>query len=178
VTPFPVLGAATVAIDRARRREQAIDALLAEAGLWVGKVTEPQPNAGHPMIDFANLRTVGELGLAWCASFVYLTGRMAVGSAWPAPRTARVQEVVEWAIRHDILERTPARGDLAVFWYESLARYAHIGLVESVSDDGVRFVSIEGNTNNGESREGWGVLRHGRTVTPAVKFVRWTAVLP
>lgn len=120
----------------------------------------------------------------WCLAFVQQMGRQAVGRLWPCGRSARVQDVVDWAVPLNLLKDEPQPGDLLVLWYPARGVYAHIGIVAGVMAPNLR--SIEGNTiaetdkgNPEQAREGYGVFeRTDRRITPGVKFVRWTEALP
>ncbi len=60
-------------------------------------------------------------------------------------------------VRGKIDKAPPRPGDLIGIWYENKGRLAHIGFYEDQSNDWI--ISIEGNTNEGGSREGDGVYR-------------------
>jgi hypothetical protein len=110
-------------------------------------------------------------------AFVSAVGRQAVGAAWPLPRLAGVQLMVDHANAAGLLPvETPAIGDLLVVWHEEQQRFAHVGVVAEVKDG--LFRSWEGNTNDNGSREGTRVLlQKPRRPGPRFKFVRWTALL-
>jgi hypothetical protein len=67
-------------------------------------------------------------------------------------------------------------GDLFVLYYQRKGRYGHVGLVASLLPNN-QFLSIEGNTNAGGSREGYGVFKRERAVTDRCKFIRWAALV-
>jgi len=101
-------------------------------------------------------------------------GRQAEGHAWPCPRTASVVVLAAWAAtKPAVLQETPAVGDLFILRSEELKRFAHVGIVTKVNGDS--FETIEGNTNGGGSREGFGVFARVRRVTGAIRFIRWEA---
>lgn len=58
---------------------------------------------------------------------------------------------------------TPRPGAVVFFYWPSMGRIAHVGIVESVDPDGKNMTTIEGNTNNTGSREGVGVFRMRRS---------------
>lgn len=118
------------------------------------------------------LKDVGTpLGSAWCAAFV-LGCLKESGDPRTVVRSARVQTMVDGGTLVDPKKAVP--GDLVVFWFSSLNRYAHIGLVESVEKG--KLVTIEGNTiaddATGDTREGWGVFRKRRTIREGMKILR------
>lgn len=111
------------------------------------------------------------LASAWCAAFVLGCLREAADPR-KVVHSARVQTMVDGGTLVDA--KKAKTGDLVVFWFQSLGRYAHIGLVESV-EKGV-LVTIEGNTiadnTTGDTREGWGVFRKRRTIRDGMKVLR------
>jgi hypothetical protein len=155
------------------------NALIAEAKRYIG-VTEQPANSNRGLcIDYwvreAGLDPAG--GFPWCAAFVGQIGRQAVGYRWPAPRTAGVMTLVAWAAAKGLISKTGAGGDLFVLWSESLQRFAHVGLVTNFNVTTNEYDTVEGNTNNDGSREGFGVFARHRTLHPRDRFIRWEAAL-
>lgn len=172
------------------KRDEAVRVVLAEAARYVGEEEKPRGSNRSSRIDYWLLEANVDPGLAWCAAFVGQVGRQALGASWPVPRTASVHDpkrrwpnVVSWAEEHELLVAGPHVGDLFVLWNESLGRYAHIGFVETTDAAAVdpgratALHTIEGNTNSGGSREGYGVFRRVRPPGPGIMYVRWTAAL-
>lgn len=100
----------------------------------------------------------------WCAAFVQWClnkiGQKGYGAYVPSwdKKSLRVE--------------TPKRNDLGLVWFSSMKRYAHIYIV--TGRPSLRSVeSIEGNTNNGGSREGIGVFKRIRPLD-GQRFVRPT----
>lgn len=152
-----------------------IEALLAEARRYLG-VQEHPPGSNRGLeIDYW-IRETGldpQQGLPWCAAYVHQVGRQAIGAAWPVPRTASVNAIANWALGQSVIRDTPAVGDLFLLWHQSLDRFAHVGFVETIPDVR-RFGTLEGNTNPGGSRDGYGVFRRERETGGRTRFVRWT----
>lgn len=152
------------------------DALVAEAKRYLGVVEVPKNSNRGVCIDYwireAGLDPAG--AFPWCAAFVHQLGRQSEGNLWPCPRTASVATLAAWAsTRPGVLQANPAVGDLFILWSPELKRYAHVGVVTKVTGDS--FETIEGNTNGGGSREGFGVFARVRRVTGAIRFIRWEA---
>jgi len=152
--------------------------LIAEARHYLGVVEVPKNSNRGLCIDYwvreAGLDPTG--GYPWCAAFVGQIGRQVLGHRWPAPRTAGVMTLVTWAsVKPNVLVQTPSEGDLFVLWSDPLSRFAHVGIVTKVTPDG--YDTIEGNTNDGGSREGFGVFARHRVVHPRDRFIRWEAAL-
>lgn len=145
--------------------------VLAVAASQVGVMEEPPGSNRGPQVD-AYLRSAGldpaAGSFAWCAAFVYWCFDQAcqrLGRPNPAVKTAGVLNHWRGAgrkgvplLRHDEAMADPSRirpGSL--FVYSTGGGFGHIGLVEEVRPG--RLVTIEGNTNDGGSREGIGVFR-------------------
>jgi len=99
-------------------------------------------------------------GDPWCAAFVgfcFLTAAHELGIACPLHPSGGALKM--WS-RSDPTARTPLARPGCVFVINHGGGLGHCGLVESVEDE--YFVSIEGNTNDGGSREGDGVYRRKR----------------
>lgn len=126
----------------------------------------------------------GQKGDAWCAHFVTAICDMAYTGRSPLPPTGSC-DVMLAAARKVGTEltapRRPHRGDLFFVmrqigpstWHDTDA--IHVGVVTGASrgSDGVaRVATIEGNTNTGGGREGWGCLARTRDVTRALVFIR------
>ncbi len=120
----------------------------------------------------------------WCAGFFGQMGIQAVGrEAWGFLHSDSVQEIVTEATKRqcfttdfsDACRRVIAG---VVWWYDTLtpARYGHIGIVTRVDPAARVFDSIEGNTNTGDSRDGYEVALHkNRPVSARVGFLLWPA---
>lgn len=109
----------------------------------------------------------------WCAAYVAYVGESALGKRWPLPLTAGCATLHDAATRRGILREKPAYGDVFLIYYPSKNRMAHTGFVTEVLADG-RCRTLEGNTNGGGSRDGWGVFPRIRTFGPNDRFIRWT----
>lgn len=154
------------------------NAIIAEAKRYLGVVEEPKNSNRGLCIDYwvreAGLDPTG--GYPWCAAFVGQVGRQVLGYRWPAPRTAGVMTLVAWAAtKPNVLVTQPSEGDLFVLWNESLNRFAHVGIVTKVMPHG--YDTIEGNTNDGGSRDGFGCFARYRALHPRDRFIRWEAAV-
>jgi hypothetical protein len=143
-------------------------AVLGVAGKEVGVMEDPLGSNSGPRVN-QYLASVGDKGgLPWCAAFVYWCfqeASAAVKIANPATRTAGALDVWDEAgtrgIRRVAAAEATERPGLVqpgmVFVIATGGGHGHVGLVERVA--GVVLTTIEGNTNNGGSREGIGVFR-------------------
>jgi hypothetical protein len=167
-------------------------ALIEEARRWVGTVESPRGSNRGLAVDFFNYQTAlgvltdgwkpypsGIQGAPWCAAFVSTIGRLALGRAWPVDQTLSVARMVRWAEAKRVFDRYPDRspevGDLFVLYYEQYRRWAHVGIVAAT--DGGTIRTIEGNTGDDGTREGYGVLARTRTLTAAFGRIHWTGAL-
>jgi hypothetical protein len=110
-------------------------------------------------------------GNPWCAAFVHWCAEQAaakIGQPNPVPRTGGVLEMWRRARKAGLplVEASAAVAQPAlvksgmVFIMQFSATTGHTGFVED--RDGGRLVTIEGNSNDGGSRDGTGVFRLGR----------------
>lgn len=149
------------------------------AATQIGVMEQPLGSNRGPEVD-RYLRTVGldpaEGSFPWCAAFVFSCfdeAARALGRANPVIRTAGVLDHWTQAGSRGIPRLTAAKAHM----HEALVRpglifiidtgapggAGHTGLIEGV--DNGKLVTIEGNTNDGGSREGVGVFRRtGRRV--------------
>lgn len=115
------------------------------------------------------LEAVGDKGgLPWCAAFVYWCFQEAAAALNvpnPATRTAGAVDVWDEAGTRGTprvaavvaAERPILVQPGMVFVIATGGGHGHVGLVEKI--EGTVLTTIEGNTNNGGSREGIGVFR-------------------
>jgi hypothetical protein len=117
----------------------------------------------------AMLRLVGHTkGAPWCAAFVCMVLDIAFKGANPLPATASCDVLLEFARKQGWLQETPIVGD--VFLVMRAPKDAvHTGIVTGVGDLAVK--TIEGNTNAGGSRDGWGVFARERR-RKGLQFIR------
>jgi len=159
-----------------------VAAVLEEAARYLG-VRELGTNRGRE-VDYWNYEAIrdwrqfpmGGKGAPWCAAFVSACGVQGIGrKLWPVPHTAIADLIAQWGEEHDVAYREPEPGDIFCLHYPAKGRYGHVGFVVGVPSGS--FETIEGNTNPGGSREGYGVFKRVRTVTDRCLFVRWAAVI-
>ena len=152
-------------------------AALAIARTQLGVEERPSGSNRGPEVD-EYLRAVGlnpaAGSFAWCAAFVYWCFNEAARSAGrpnPLPRTAGVlahwNKAGERGARRIMPGRAAAQPDLVqpgqVFVMDFGRGAGHTGFVVDVHAG--KLITLEGNTNDGGSREGIGVFeRHGRKI--------------
>lgn len=149
-------------------RMDKINALLEIAAGEIGVQEDPHGSNRGPRVDEYQQATNTQLGSPWCGCFAawcHLKAGIAMPKVWLLPAAKN------WFTPDRIVSAKEARpGD--VFGIRSGKRIAHVGIVESISGGVV--TTIEGNTNDEGSREGYEVCRRRRTVTSIAAFARWT----
>lgn len=80
------------------------------------------------------------------------------------PITASCQFAESWYKRNGQLHTVPRVGDQFFVYFPGFRRVAHTGFVTGISADGRTVFTIEGNSNPGGSRNGYGVFRRARPV--------------
>ena len=124
------------------------------------------------------LRSVGlGKGYAWCAAFVkYCMLEAGIKSAEKMNGMALSCEntknmLFKPSLRMD--RRKDLRpGDVLTLYYASLKRIGHTGFFDR-DVNGTLYESVEGNTNNQNSREGDGVYRRKRSFNATYSISRW-----
>lgn len=137
----------------------------------VGQREQPVCSNSGPMVD-AYLQSVGlKPGYAWCQAFVhwcYQQAALQLKQQNPVVKTAGVMDcwnktAVQFKITNAAAQQ---HSDLVLPGYQILLSYGggegHTGLIEKI--EGRQLHTIEGNSNNNGSREGFEVVRRMRTL--------------
>ncbi|QRE73641.1 glycoside hydrolase domain-containing protein [Methylobacterium aquaticum] len=148
----------------------ARDLVVQIAASQVGVREEPRYSNRGPQVD-EYIRAAGlnprADSYAWCICFIQWVfkeaARTDASGLSTLPRTAGVHAL--WKLRTNgatnVVAARQAEPALIkpgmVFLFDTGGGKGHGGIVESVAGD--RLVTIEGNTNNGGSRDGYGVFR-------------------
>lgn len=110
-------------------------------------------------------------GFPWCAAFVsYCLGKVGY-KIGPTSGRGRVRSWAAWAKSSGRLIHYSEvrRGDL--FFWLNADKTGHIGFVTGTAGNG-SFKTIEGNTDDGGSREGDGTYRRTRWDAPKMNYIR------
>lgn len=134
-------------------------------------VTEiPKGSNSGPEVEIY-LKSVGlGKGYAWCMAFVYWCAVQAStksSTANPLKKTGGVLD--QWNSRPALRVEVPEPGD--IFIMDFGGGKGHTGIVESVRSDGT-IKTIEGNTNDEGSRDGYKVCRRIRKINSCKGFLR------
>lgn len=162
---------------------------LKEAEDYVGRMEEGGDNRG-PAVEF--FQKLGEIrpGQPWCAAFVNAVAEIACSKknvrsplegvhldSSTNDLEGYVQAYYEHSRRNGWLREDgrPGVGDLFMVYHGGeLDRYAHIGIVAALSEQG--FMTVEGNSNDDGSRNGIGVFQNLRTYQRRIVFANpWAA---
>ena len=108
-------------------------------------------------------------GFPWCQSFVYWCGLQAYGDANPVPKTGGVIDCWNKAKAGTLKTLRKSNGTILPsqiqpgyqFILDEGKGQGHTGIIESVDADG-RLHTIEGNSNNTGSRDGYEVCRQNK----------------
>lgn len=156
-------------------KDELIEKVLGVAKSQNGVTEKPRGSNGGPEVD-AYLAVTGlGSGYAWCAAFVAWCGVHGVGRLWPVVKSADCDALLAQGKRLKLLHTTPQAGDIFLR-LASPSDANHTGFVTRVDVDGSGgvdgFATIEGNTNGGGSRDGYGVFARSRSMGPYT-FLRW-----
>lgn len=117
-------------------------------------------------------------GGAWCAALQQFS-LFLLGGQNPLEPHAYCPDIAANAERLRILDATPELDDLVLFWHNVKGegeRFAHIGYVLEIQ--GPRVLTVEGNTNDDGSRDGWAQCKKSRPIGPKDRFVHWHRLIP
>lgn len=161
--------------------------LVAAASAFVGVGEEGDANSGQMVELF--LRGVNQpAGQPWCAAFVHHVGywshydHATRRSSWPLPATASCWQLGEFARVRAVLKPLPQVGDVFLVYSGKLRRFAHTGIVTSLvshqragDDHVVECGTVEGNSNDGGSRDGRMTVSRQRkfSYVNGDRFIHW-----
>jgi surface antigen len=159
-------------------RAEAVNALLVASKVDVDNNTQEVPRGSNwgPRVK-QMLANVGIYDPAyWCMAAVW-TWFEEAGLSRYGYRSGLCQDIYNWAKRKGILSKTPQVGDIMLIWASDRSRVNHTGIVIKVNGDGT-VTTVEGNTNDAGSRNGYEVCKRVRTITSRLVFVHWQTLVP
>lgn len=148
-------------------REKVIANAIAE----IGVAEEGGNNRGKRVGEYLASTGLGQ-GHPWCAAFtkfVYDGSGIATPGATAWSPSWFPKSKTYWR-KGDNPSRIQS-GDLFSIHYSNLGRIGHVGIIESVDDGWI--VTIEGNTNSSNSREGDVVKRSRRSLKMVYSASNW-----
>jgi hypothetical protein len=138
---------------------------------WVKEATNQ--NDG-PWVEAIQRITGNRRGDPWCASWVAMVLDLAFKGANPLPKSGSCDVLLEFARKRGWLQQEPIVGDVFLLM-KTKTDAVHTGFVTAVGELAVK--TIEGNTNAGGSRDGWGVFARERS-RKGLAFIRIPDVVP
>lgn len=157
--------------------------VLSAAMEYVGVREATGHNDGREVEYFQHMTGTSK-GTSWCGSFVFtafVEGGVMVrggGRAFAWSPTWHPPERQVWTSKRGLNPRfqgkglkQPMPGDVAGLYYPELGRYGHTLLL--CEKQGRYWITIEGNTSGGGSREGDGVYRMRRREDQLSVVSRW-----
>lgn len=149
---------------------QLTDSALKIAITQIGQEEKPiGSNWGEPVKSYLASVEI-DFPASWCMAFVYWcfseAGRQS-GISNPLVRTGGVLNAWSNALAHH--QSIPTTGD--IFIMDFGGGHGHTGIVEKV--DATYIYTIEGNTNDTGSREGFEVCRRKRLKTTIKGYLRY-----
>jgi hypothetical protein len=120
------------------------------------------------------LHSVGlNKGNPWCAAFVHWSldsaGYKNNITGW-SPTTFNPNNLIYFKNK---FKKEPREGDVFSLYFPSLKRIAHTGFFDYKQNSSI-YSTVEGNTNDANSREGDGVYRRYRSFNSTYSISRWT----
>lgn len=165
---------------------KGVEQVLSAARCFVGLGETPSHENTSQIVDWFLRFCKLKPGLPWCAAYLSYVGWHALSddqgkkSMWPLPVTAACQTLYENAKRKRVVaaHTKGERGDAFVVWYSHLqgGRFGHAGFILSKLGPST-YLTIEGNTSAGGSREGWCVTVKPRKLKPQDKVIKWATLL-
>ncbi|PXY44520.1 CHAP domain-containing protein [Flavobacterium hydrophilum] len=142
---------------------------LAVAITQLGVEEIPKNSNAGPAVE-KYLKSVGlGKGYAWCMAFVYWCTKEAslqLAIANPLTKTAGVLAMLNF--EKDLVVKEPQPGDIFIMDFGK--GQGHTGIVEKVDKNIIH--TIEGNTNDDGSREGYKVCRRIRSKSTIKAYLR------
>jgi hypothetical protein len=137
----------------------------------IGVQEIPKGSNAGPEVEIY-LKSVGlTKGYSWCMAFVYwcvsTSSTTSSTTRNPLKKTAGVLD--QWNSKPELRITTPVPG--SVFIMDFGKGQGHTGFVEKILPGG-KIQTIEGNTNDDGSREGYKVCRRTRDITTIKGFIR------
>lgn len=146
------------------------DATLELAKKQLGVVEKPKGSNAGPEVEIY-LKSVGlPKGYSWCMAFVYWCTQetsVKLGLKNPLYKTAGCLK--QWQNSTHLWLQEPKVG--SVFVMDFGKGKGHTGFVEAILPNGY-IQTIEGNTNDDGSREGYKVCRHTRKISSIYGYLK------
>lgn len=172
VLQFPIHGLDETGFHALRLPERALYAAAYFADV-VKVEEEPRGSNRGVWVDRFLKSAHTDVGQPWCAAFVTFCLQQAGWDPFAhdlhdgVPEPAAVDSWAKFSRAANRAKGSPYRGRLFVIAGKG---HTHIGFVSALNPDG-SFQTIEGNSNDDGSREGYAVVRRTRTVSGVSGFI-------
>lgn len=161
-----------VITDTVVGREYHVARLVAIYTAEIGVREHTGKNDGRRVEEYLSSCNLGK-GYAWCAAFVNWCHVQAdiigANSAWSPSWFPKRTTIYTHGEQNNT---TPSQADVFGQWFNDKKRIAHVGFIDDWGE-GDYCITVEGNTNDGGSREGDGVYRKRRLKNQIYKVSRW-----
>lgn len=129
-------------------------------------------NTGVRVGQYQATTSLGGSGWPWCAAFVcWVIKQLNIFSERDRPKTAGAFAFETWAkdMGIDCIKnpKTIKKGDIVIY------DFSHIGIAKTDSNNKNYFLCIEGNTDDGGSRDGGGVYEKNRSIKSVRSIIRF-----
>lgn len=143
----------------------------------IGVREKTNKNDGPKVAAYLKYTGLSE-GYAWCAAYISWCFNKA---GFKEPKTAWSPSLfpksrVIWkknggpVIKNGVI-KLPERGDVFGIYFNNYKRIAHAGFIDQWGDRLI--ITVEGNTNEGNSRDGDGVYRKRRPISSIYQVSNW-----
>lgn len=135
-------------------------------------VTEATGRNDGKQVEAFQAVTGNKKGDAWCASFIAACLKLSKVNTWRNGNGAALSWFKPSSVVYDrktncyrnFVKLAAKRGNTGSLFYAKINRIGHIFFIHNLSRDGEYVITVEGNTNNGLSREGDGVYSLRRRI--------------
>lgn len=148
---------------------ELIEKFIAVAESQLGVEEEPRgSNWGTRVADYLASVRISQPA-SWCAAFVFWTYKKTmtgVTQKFLLPQTGHANTMYNLAAKYQVAKGdTPKRGDIFTLLTNPKTGAGHTGIVTGVNLEAGTYDTIEGNTNDEGSREGYEVCRRTRKLS-------------
>lgn len=126
-------------------------------------ITEYPPNSNNVIYNTAYYgHEVSGSSYPWCCTFVWWV--FAQFDPCLVKKTASCMDMAQWFKDNGKWGSTPHPGDVVFFKFNTNSRWTnHVGIVKDVIDNGIKIVTIEGNTSKTSDDNGGAVMERTRS---------------
>lgn len=152
-------------------------AYLAALRLLLPVREEPKGSNRGQMVEAFQQSCGGKPGDAWCLQVLQFAGRQMFGARWPLLMTGSTNDCAADAKAKKLryLPSAAEPGDIVLLWHPTRKRFFHAAVLVRLVNG--RWDTLEGNTNDEGSAEGFGFFARegvrGRVLKRTDRLVKW-----